>query len=364
MAAHREQSLSNPSVAPTARERRRWASTGLALLLLFGLAGNTAEASEAAALPVGYLPGAYQPSDKGGFQYSAPTAFPELDLDFSAIEAQVATEASTRCATALSAAPLDLGNADGFMGDLMGAAANAAIGQLVGGFLGGGGGSKKKPKLYKDPVKNKHKAKIDHPSGDARIRVGGTAYEDGILISAKVDKARGKGTFHTMFLEMPDCTRIWPEQYLGYDLWGSWSLNVSVTKTTSTYRDGNLIDRSSSHSSWSKSGDFDFSRGFSLWDQLPGEDRRMILNADEAYLTQLRREIDIPAWHTMGFAEPKEGIRSAGGVFRVSPNELPAGTIAVVHITEVEKGRYQTVGFPLSMSFGEEGRLSFSQLGE
>ncbi len=361
MAAHCEQTHARTPIAAAGH----LALPGLALLLVLGLASNSAGAGEAGAIPVGYVPGAYQPSDKGGFQYSEPTAFPDVDLDFSAIEEQVATEASTRCATALSAAPLDLGNADGFMGDLMGAAANAAIGQLVGGFLGGGGGgSKKKPKLFKDPVKNKHKARIDHPSGDARIRVGGTAYEDGLVLSAKVDKAKGKGTFHTMFLEMPDCTRVWPEQYLGYELWGSWSLNVSVTKTTSTYQDGNLIDRTTSNSSWSKSGDFDFSRGFSLWDQLPGEDRRMVLDADEAYLTQLRREIDVPAWHSMGYAEPKEGIRSAGGIFRVAPMALPAGTIAVVHITEVEKGRYKTVGFPLSMDVGADGRVSFSQLGE
>jgi len=276
----------------------------------------------------------------------------------------VAREASTRCATPLAAAPLDLGDADGFMSDVMGAAANAAIGQLVGGFLGGGGGSKKKPTLYKDPVKNKYKEKIEHPSGDARIRIGGQAYEDGLLISAKVDKAKGKGTFHTMFLEMPDCTRIWPEKYLGYDLWGSWSLSVSVTTTRSSYQNGELVDRSTSNSSWSRSGDFDFSRGFSLWDQLPGEQQHMLLNADDAYLAQLRREIDVPAWAAMGYAEPTDGIRAAGGIFRVHPNELPTGTIAVVHITHVEKGRYKTVGFPLDINFADEGRLTFNSLAE
>ena len=64
----------------------------------------------------------------------------------------------------------------------------------------------------------------------------------------------------------------------------------------------------------------------------------------------------------MGFGEPTEGIRSAGGVFKVALADLPPGTIAVVHITHVEKGRYKTVGFPLNMSAGEEGRLSFEQL--
>ena len=56
------------------------------------------------------------------------------------------------------------------------------------------------------------------------------------------------------------------------------------------------------------------------------------------------------------------GIREAGGIFRVAPEELTPGTIAVIHITHVEKGRYQTVGFPLTFSSGEEGRLSFEQL--
>jgi hypothetical protein len=332
----------------------------LLTLLIAALAGAAARAADGGLLPTSYV----HPSDKGGFQYSEPPSYPDLKLDLGPIERQVAEQASERCATVLAAAPLDLGDADGLMSDLMGAATNAAIGQLVGGLLGGGGSSRssKKPDLYRDPIKKKFKQKIDHETGDARIQIGGQVYADGLLMSARVDKAAGKGTFHTMFLEQPDCTRIWPEQYQGYDLWGSWSLSVSVTTTKSTYRDGQLVDRSTSTSGWSKSGDFDFSRGFSLWDQLPGEERRLLLNADEAYLAQLRREIDIPAWHQMGFAEPTEGIRSAGGVFRVNPAELQPGTIAVVHITHVQKGRYQTVGFPLSMTFGEEGKIFFSSV--
>jgi hypothetical protein len=333
----------------------RWVAAAVAALAL----PLGAMAADGALQLASYIP----TSDKGGFQYSEPPPYPELDLDLSPIERQVAEEASTRCATPLAAAPLDLGNADGLMGDLMGAAANAAIGQLVGGLLGGGGGgNKKKPQLAKDPIKKKFKSKIEHSSGDARILIGGQAYSDGILMSARVEKAAGKGTFHTMFLEQPDCTRIFPEQYLGYGLWGSWSLSVSVTKTTNSYKNGQLVDSKSSTSSWSKSGDFDFSRGFSLWDQLPGEDKKMLLNADDAYLAQLRREIDVPAWHAMGYAEPTEGIRSAGGVFRVAPESLPPGTIAVVHITHVQKGRYKTVGFPLSMSFEDEGRITFNSL--
>jgi len=302
------------------------------------------------------------PSDKGGFHYSNPTQFRELKLDLAPIEQQVATAASKRCGTALAAAPLDLGNSKSLMGDLMGKAASAAIGKLVGGLLGGGGGKKQKPNLYKDPIKKKYKEKFEHPSGDAKLRVGGTVYSDGMLISAKVEKAAGKGTFHTMFLERPDCTRIWPEKYMGYGLWGKWSLSVSVTKTTKTYKNDKLVNSTTDRSGWSKSGTFDYSRGFSLWDQLAGEERKMILDADEAYLAQLRREIGNPAWREMGYAEPTEGIREAGGMFKVAPEELTNGTIAVIHITHVDDGRYKTVGFPLTFTIGDKGRMSFVQM--
>ena len=55
-------------------------------------------------------------------------------------------------------------------------------------------------------------------------------------------------------------------------------------------------------------------------------------------------------------------MRSAGGWFKLQPEELTPETIAVIHITEVNEGRYQTLGFPLKFVAGEEGRLSFQQL--
>ena len=325
-----------------------------AVCVLAWLAG-TAQAQD-------YL--AYVSSDKGDFQYSQPSAYVQTELDIRSIEEKVGEAAATRCGTPLAAAPLDLGDAQSFMGKMVGKAASAAVGKVLSGLLGGGGGnsrssSNKKPALHDDPIKNKYKSKVEHPDGDARIRVGGQRFGDGLVLSAKVDKARGKGTFHTMFIEQPDCTRYWPEEYLKFDMWGSWSLNVSVTKTTSTYRDGELINRTSSTNKWSKSGKFDFDRGFSIWDQLPGEDIRMVLDADQAYLTQLRREIDTPAWQQMGFGEPTEGVRSAGGLFRLDPSQISAQSLAVVHITNIENGRYKTVGFPLRFVEGDDGLYSF-----
>lgn len=319
----------------------------IAALLMLASTGHAASA---------YLP----PSDKGGFQYSQPPGWPDVELDLEPIQRQVAEQARTRCGTTLAAAPLDLGDADGFMEKMVGKAAGAAIGSLVGGLLGGGG-REKKPDLYKDPIKRRDKERIDHPGGDARLRIGGRMYQDGLLVSARVDRARGKGTFHTIFLERPDCTRIWPEQYLGYGLWGSWSLSVSVTKTTSSYRNGELVDRSVSRSSWSKSGEFDFSREFSLWDEVAGDDTlRLLLDPDQAFLAQLRRQIGTPAWQEMGFGEPTQGVREAGALFRVMPEEITPGTMAVVHITHVDDGRYRTLGFPLHFEFQDEGKLAFS----
>lgn len=331
-------------------------AVSLGLLTLFVLGATVGVQAD-----VGAAPRYIASSDKGGFQYSEPAAWPELDLDLGPIEQQVAEQASARCGTALAAEPLLLGDAAGMMEKMMGKAASAAMGKLIGGLLGGGG-TKNKPNLYRDPIKKKYKQKFDHPGGDARILLGGEQYADGLLLSARVDKARGKGTFHTMFLEKPDCTRIWPVQYLGYRLWGSWSLSVSVTKTTSSYRDGKLVDRSVSRSGWSKSGNFDFSRGFSLWDDVFDDELRLILDPDDAYLAQLRREIGNPAWREMGYGKPTEGIRSAGGLFKLQPEELTPDTIAVIHITEVKEGRYQTLGFPFKFVAGEKGRLSFELL--
>ncbi|NKB98994.1 MAG: hypothetical protein GKR90_10960 [Pseudomonadales bacterium] len=329
-----------------------------AVFLVFFAILNPVFANDSASLTA--LP-AWAAVDKGDFQYSEPDEYPIVALNLDRIERQVGMSATERCGSPLAAAPLDLGNAESFMGKMLGKAANAAIGKLVGGLLGGGGGSssKKKPKLDKDPIKKKFKTKVEHPGGDARIRIGGQSFDDGLLLSARVEKAAGKGTFHTMFLEQPDCTRYWPERYQQYGLWGSWSLNVSVTKTTSTYRDGQLVNRTSDHSSWSKSGNFDFNRGFSLWDQLPGEAVKMVLDADQAYLTQLRREIDLPAWQQLGHAKPTDGVRSAGGMFRLDPSVISEHTLAVVHITHVDKGRYKTVGFPLRFVPEEDGRFSF-----
>lgn len=304
-------------------------------------------------------------SEKGGFKHAEVPSWPTVTLDLAPAEAELWRAASARCATGLSGASLDLGKADGFMEKMAGKAASAAVGHLIGGLLGGGGGggSKQRPKTQKDPIKKKYKAKFEDEPTDTRIRLGGQAFSDGLLLSARVDKAKGKGTFHSIYLEQPDCRRYWPTQELAYDLWGEWSLSVSVTKTTRKYQNGNLVDESVETSGWTKNGTFDFSDGFTILGADDLDERwKLLLSPDEAYLNQLKTQMGQPLWREMGFGEPTKGVRSVGAVFKVPPSAIEPGTIAVVHVTRIEDGRYRTVGFPFRMSFGADGVLSFEQL--
>jgi hypothetical protein len=304
-------------------------------------------------------------SEKGGFRHAEVPSWPETTLDLAPVEAEVWKAASTRCATPLSGASLDMGPASGFMEKMAGKAAGAAVGQLIGMLGGGGGGSKRsaRPKTVKDPIKKKFKSKYEDEASKTLIRLGGQAFSDGLLLSPKIEKAKGKGTFHAIYLEQPDCRRYWPDNEMAYDLWGEWSLSVSVTKTTRQYKNGELVNESVSKSGWSRSGTFDFSDGFSLVGADGLSDHwKLLVTPDEAYLNQLKNQIGQPLWQQMGFGEPTKGLRGMGAAFKVTPSALQPGTIAVVHVTRVEGGRYRTVGFPFSMDFGEEGKVAFEQL--
>lgn len=303
-------------------------------------------------------------SEKGGFRHAQVRPWPTTQLDLAPIKAQVWKAASTRCATARSATSLQMGEASGFMEKMAGKAASAAVGKLLGGLLGGGGGRKpQRPETSRDPIKKKHKSKFTDPGTNTRILLGGQAFSDGLLISTRVDKAKGKGTFHSIYLEQPDCRRYWPTNQMAYDLWGEWSLSVSVTKTTRKYENGNLVSESVDKSGFSKAGTFDFSDGFSIIGaDGVSEELKLLLSPDEAYLNQLKSQIGSPMWQQMGFGEPAKGLRGVGAAFTVAPSALQPGTIAVVHITRIEAGQYRTVGFPFRMNFDGEGKMSFEQL--
>jgi hypothetical protein len=302
-------------------------------------------------------------TEKGGFQHAPVEPTPAQELDLGPVQEAVATEAAKRCGTYMAAQPLEMGDAAGFGEQMAGKVASAAVGKLLGGLMGGGGGSKKKPDLYKDEIKKKHKEKFKDEPTNTQVSLGGQLFKDGLLLSSRVDKSKGKSTFHTMFLERPDCTRIFPVRQMGYGLWGEWSLSVSITKTTRSYQDGKLVGESVEKSGWSKAGTFDFSNNMNiLIDDGVSDELKLVLDPAVAYLNQLKSQIGTPMWQEMGYGEPMKGLRAVGAVFEVSPADISPDTIAVIHVTRVEKGQYTTVGFPFNMAVGGEGMVSFKQI--
>lgn len=303
-------------------------------------------------------------TEKGGFQHAPVDPVPAQQLDLGPVQAAVATEAAKRCGTYMAAQPLEMGEAARFGQQMAGKVASAAVGKLLGGLMGGGGGgSKKKPDLYKDQIKKKHKEKFRDELTKTQLSLGGQLLQDRLLLSSRVDKSKGKSTFHTMFLERPDCTRIFPVQQMGYGLWGEWSLSVSITKTTRSYQDGKLVGESVEKSGWSKAGTFDFSNNMNiLIDDGVSNELKLVLDPAVAYLNQLKSQIGTPMWQQLGYGEPMKGLRSVGAVFAVSPQDIRPDTIAVIHVTRVEKGQYTTVGFPFKMAMGDKGMMKFKQI--
>jgi hypothetical protein len=301
-------------------------------------------------------------SEKGGFGHADVQPVPSHPLDLAPLTQDVARDAATRCATPLAGQPLDMGDAAGFTEKLVGKVAGAAVGQLLSGFLGGGGKKQPPPQLYKDQIDAKAKTDFDDAATGTRLQLGGEQFKDGLLLSSRIDKSKGKSTYHAIFLELPDCQRIWPVRYLGYELWGEWSLSVSITKTTSSYSDGKLVNQSVEHSGWSDSGTFDYSRGISVVNyDAATHGVTLELDPNAVYVDELKKAIGAPVWQQLGYAEPTSGLRGLGAVFAVDPAALPSRTLAVVHVTHVDGGRYSTVGFPLRVSI-DGGALHFQQL--
>lgn len=301
-------------------------------------------------------------SEKGGFQHAQPPALPQATLELAPITAEVRRDAAERCGGGLAAAALDFGGADAFKTEREGRGAGAA---LVGALLGGRAG-RGKPKLQRDPIGKRGRERFNHPAG-VRLSIGGEfdAGGSGLLLSMRVDKSRSKSTFHSVFLERRDCTRLWPTSYEPYGVWGDWSLSVRATKTTSRYRNGALIDRSVERGSWQGRGSGLLSLSILSGKELANE--RLLLDPDRAFTAHLAELNAEPAWQDMGFDEPTGGIRTAGARFDLQPGDLvPAEpnseVIAVVHLTDVGRAFYRTHGFAFRVSELADGTLSFEQL--
>lgn len=304
-------------------------------------------------------------SEKGGFRHAQPPALPQVTLDLEPITAEVRRAAATRCGRGLAGRALDFGPADAFKPEPAARGAGAAlVGALIGGRAGRG-----KPKLQRDPIGKRGRERFSHPAG-VRLSVGAEfdAGGSGLLLSMRVDKSRSKSTFHSVFLERSDCTRLWPTAYEPYGVWGDWSLSVRATKTTSRYRNGALIDRSVERRNWQRRGSGLLSLSILGSSAGGGElaHERLLLDPDRAFTAHLLELNSEPAWQDMGFDEPTGGIRTAGARFDLRPGDLSSedggDVIAVVHLTDVTRSFYRTHGFAFRVSELPDGTLSFEQL--
>ena len=267
----------------------------------------------------------------------------------------------SRCDPELLAQPLAIGTAEGFTaaGLLKGFGSSilgTGLSILSGGAVSVGGRSRRgsEPELHRDAVKRRSKSKISHPENHTKMRVGSKLDEDQLTVSAYLDKAKGKGTIHAIYLETDDCVRYWPVAYLAYALWGEWKLSVSFTQTSETYQDGQLVDRTSSSGGWTTG-----------WQRWPGSFSEHVAITDPAalaaltdYQVALLEEIGTPAWRRAGFSAPMSGPRSMGAVFPADPGMLAAlqeGRLrSVVHVTREVDGLFQTAALPMRMAPGEE----------
>lgn len=264
------------------------------------------------------------------------------------------------CRPELAAQPLAIGTKEGFttaglLKGLGNSVFSTGLSLLSGGAVSVGGRSKRnEPKLHRDAVKRRAKSKISHPENHTKMRVGSKIEEGQVTLSMYLDKAKGKGTIHTVYFETDDCVRYWPDAYLAYGLWGEWNLSVSFTQTSETYQDGQLVDRTSSSGGWSTG-----------WQRWPGSFADMVQLSDPAalaaltdYQVALLEEMGVPAWRSAGFSAPMSGPRSMGAVFAADPAMLSAlqeGRLrAVVHVTREVDGMFQTAALPMSMSSGED----------
>jgi len=229
----------------------------------------------------------------------------------------------------------------------------AALG-VIGGFLGGRGGSAGAsppaaagPRLVDDPVADKQTF-TDARTGTA-IKVGGQYRPDGkLVVSVDVDSADDKGVVHQAAMErlqrMPDgsCRRqvAEPVEWLHYAIWEDWWAKIRIQRYESV--DGGPWRRTHD-SGWQDWGSGTQLRGSGTLraDQIPGT-----------------------AWGSMGADRAFGGPRSAGAVFDPGKPHVvgqPAGNERlVVHVTQPGKDPVTTVPFTLYPTYGADGRVGYS----
>ena len=192
---------------------------------------------------------------------------------------------------------------------------------------------------------------------------------DGILLSTRLEDARDKGTVNEIYLERDDCRRVYPFADYAYELWGEWNLSVSWTKTQSTYKNGQLVDRQTSSGGFMRSGngflDTESSaRAFrEAMEDVPPELRSSLTQ----YQAQLRDEMGAPMWQRLGFTAPTSGARTVGNTFKLSAVDFDALRNGryhlVVQVTRENKRFYDAVGVPVAIRLDSHNELTFAELG-
>lgn len=316
-----------------------------------------------------------QPTLKGDFRFSDPPALPTEALGL--LPAEEGRD-EPLCGPQYAGHPTAIGDREKY-GRIVGAAKgigrgllSRALSSATGGAVQSGGrrGEEEstEPPLYEDPIPKKSTVKVKDRNSRTELRLGGRAAADGIVLSTRIEDARDKGTVHEIYLEREDCRRIYPFADYTYELWGEWNLSVSWTKTESTFRDGNLVDRQTSSGGFTRSGEgfldaATSARAFSeAMEDVPPELRGPLAK----YQAQVQDELGPPMWERLGFVAPTSGARTVGNMFKMSTADLEALRSGryrlIVQVTREQGPFYQAVGVPVRLGIGEENSLTFAEL--
>jgi hypothetical protein len=329
----------------------------------------------AAAQVTASLDDVYRDTLKGSSALTDPPALPEKHLGLlPPASAPESPQGKATCGPSVAGAPYVIGESEGFakLGGLVKGAGMGlfakALSNATGGAVQMGGKEDKEPQpaLYEDPIKKKFRTRLKDKATGTRLNMGGQMASDGIVLSTRLDSAEDKGTFQEIYLERDDCRRVYPFLDYTYELWGKWNLNVSWTKTTSTYRNGNLVDRKTSSGGFTRQGEtlLDAGAGALRLSDALNKAPPQLRDAMSAYQAGIRDESGPPMWQRLGFGAPTSGARSVGALFKLSEGDLEALRMgrmkAVVQVTRERGAVYEAVGVPVALNAGKENHLAFA----
>jgi hypothetical protein len=321
------------------------------------------------------LDAVYRDTLKAGAVLADAPALPQsalglLPLD---IAAGAPADPTPACGAKLAAAPLVIGSREQFeqAGGLVRSVGlgllSRALSTATGGAVQSGGDkAQTAPPLREDPIKKRLRSELKDSASGTRLDLGAQLAGDGLLLSTRLDSAPDKGTVHEIYLERADCRRMYPYVDYAYELWESWKLSVSWTRTTSTYRDGQLVDRQTTAGGFTREGGGLLAAGSGRWPLSPTLDKSApeVRDAIDRYQARIREETGVPLWQRLGFGAPTSGPRAVGTAFRLSAGDLAAlragALMAVVEVTREQHRTYEAVGIPVNLGVKADGTLSFA----